>query len=527
VWVPLGVKKGGGRGASPFRCHGTVAVSRRAVTVDVTKEKGDTVLDCLMEADSVPSEQQHLLFTMFNQCRDWDQLARLCAIKDIDPDVDAKLAKVSSAKVKAAWMSRPGRTTEQMAAAVRGERRISVLEAMAASTAEPDLLLTMLNAGRSLRVAIAALNNENASEAAQAAAGKVIGEQLRDGSSRNQRRDALNAVSSHPAALAAVGSATSDPELLAMASELETMTPRLAAHIVEAGITAPLAALRDHIGSGAIGQADWNYSYRIQSRWTPIMTVISAVASSVWLDDATADAILAALHATEEVIGQNKKTDYVTQAITAIEARAASVGLLAAARSGTQAEVEAAMARSANMPYANSLSQMLHIEVSARTDLPLATRQRAISRVSTWSIIGAPQQYPMPLVVFTIVSQSYYVHGQQLVTAIRDSGHVGWEDELRNLLKQARAEKVQKLADVIAAGMLNSDLVDIDLVMSMPVSFLHTHRGPAADKILAEYFLEHLPGNVRLWEELEKLAPKFPGTVADLVAVARAATGTG
>lgn len=108
------------------------------------------------------------------QHKDVALLTTLASRPDLPQDVLAALAKEPHAKVRVAYLSRPDRTPEELAAAVAKEKRVTVLTAVAESSEASAGLLQALGQVENAKVRRALLENPNtpkptAKEALQAA----------------------------------------------------------------------------------------------------------------------------------------------------------------------------------------------------------------------------------------------------------------------------------------------------------------------------------------------------------------------
>jgi hypothetical protein len=85
---------------------------------------------------------------------------------DLDPAVDEMAAASDKAKVKSAWLSRPGRSAEELTTLIKAEKRASVLIAVAESdNTTPELLEAMARDPR-ITVAEAVVRSSRANDAA-------------------------------------------------------------------------------------------------------------------------------------------------------------------------------------------------------------------------------------------------------------------------------------------------------------------------------------------------------------------------
>lgn len=88
----------------------------------------------LLDTPEVPAVLQSRMLEWGTQHRDNALLKTLAAHPDLSPEVDDRLADISAARVRAAWLQRPDRDPEVVAAAIRDEKRISVLTGLAQQT---------------------------------------------------------------------------------------------------------------------------------------------------------------------------------------------------------------------------------------------------------------------------------------------------------------------------------------------------------------------------------------------------------
>lgn len=115
----------------------------------------------------VPAEVLRRAFVVARSAGDENLLAMVARQPQLPDDVDAEIAKLTSAKVRSAWLQRPGRTTEEMADAIRKEKRAGVLAIVAESAAAPAELFEQLVIDGRRSVCLAVLRNESAPLAAR------------------------------------------------------------------------------------------------------------------------------------------------------------------------------------------------------------------------------------------------------------------------------------------------------------------------------------------------------------------------
>lgn len=97
-------------------------------------------------------------------------LVSMASRSDLSSASEKTLSKVSIAKVKAAWMSRPGLSADQITLLLKGEKRATVLAAIAASELASSTLLSALAEDPRPTVAWAILRNSKTHSAARAKA---------------------------------------------------------------------------------------------------------------------------------------------------------------------------------------------------------------------------------------------------------------------------------------------------------------------------------------------------------------------
>ncbi len=98
------------------------------------------VLNLLLAQPQLGIELQRRIYNHGSETRDHHLLARLAGHPELQAEVDASLGAVNSAIVRIAWVSRKGRTVEQIAEMVRSEKRVTVLLALVEAEGLPDEL---------------------------------------------------------------------------------------------------------------------------------------------------------------------------------------------------------------------------------------------------------------------------------------------------------------------------------------------------------------------------------------------------
>ncbi|MFM7088955.1 MAG: hypothetical protein ACKOW9_05515 [Candidatus Paceibacterota bacterium] len=92
----------------------------------------------LLKTPLLDLQSQKRVYQFANSKNESNLLTRLAAYPDLHPEVDTLLRSSKLASVKSAWASRPNRSPEDLAAMVKGEKRVSILSALAKATDLPN-----------------------------------------------------------------------------------------------------------------------------------------------------------------------------------------------------------------------------------------------------------------------------------------------------------------------------------------------------------------------------------------------------
>ena len=111
----------------------------------IPSDTQDAILKFCLKASAGP-EAEGILISMASR-------------SDLSPASEKILSKVTTAKVKATWMSRPGLSADQISVLLKGEKRATVLAAIAASEQASTTLLSALAEDPRPTVAWAILRN--------------------------------------------------------------------------------------------------------------------------------------------------------------------------------------------------------------------------------------------------------------------------------------------------------------------------------------------------------------------------------
>lgn len=98
------------------------------------------IYSTLLTRPGLPETLQRRIFAFGKANKNYDLLITLANYADLASSVDASLRTVSQAKVRIAWLTRPGRTPSEIAKATTGEKRVSTLTSVLQSgTLAPNL----------------------------------------------------------------------------------------------------------------------------------------------------------------------------------------------------------------------------------------------------------------------------------------------------------------------------------------------------------------------------------------------------
>jgi hypothetical protein len=123
----------------------------------------DSVFIQVLGADpSLPTDVLRSAFVCATEMKSEHLFVALATRADLPSDMDAEIAAMPGARVRSAWLSRPGRTAEELEQHIKKEKRATILAAIASSEhATPDVLIQISSDTRRA-VVEAVLSNENA-----------------------------------------------------------------------------------------------------------------------------------------------------------------------------------------------------------------------------------------------------------------------------------------------------------------------------------------------------------------------------
>jgi hypothetical protein len=129
-----------------------------------------------MVIPNLPVDTQQRLFDLFQRSNNVAGLSRLAALPDLAPEVDAKIAQVTIGTVRAKWMSRPGRPSEDVYANLKREQRVGVLVELVDVDLEQETYEVIAKANKSHTLALAILKDDKPGKRAREIAARNLGE---------------------------------------------------------------------------------------------------------------------------------------------------------------------------------------------------------------------------------------------------------------------------------------------------------------------------------------------------------------
>jgi hypothetical protein len=130
----------------------------------------------LLEGDPTSPHVQERVFEQADKHGDHKLLAALARLDGLCPEVDRRIAAISSAAVLSAWLERDGHDQQALASLVETEKRVTVLEVIAAKLdLDDDVYATIASRGHH-RTCLVLLQNESVSQDVRCEAAKVVAE---------------------------------------------------------------------------------------------------------------------------------------------------------------------------------------------------------------------------------------------------------------------------------------------------------------------------------------------------------------
>lgn len=123
----------------------------------------------------LPKEVQEKLFRFFKRHDSTSGLVRLASLEDLDSEIDDMIAEVNVGVVRAKWISRPGRSKESIAENLKREKRVGVLVELVGSDLGEETYEMIAKANKSHTLAIAILKSDKPGDKARQTAAAHLG----------------------------------------------------------------------------------------------------------------------------------------------------------------------------------------------------------------------------------------------------------------------------------------------------------------------------------------------------------------
>ena len=130
--------------------------------------------NAVITLDSMTPQQQLAAYHVGMKAADDDILVQLLGRPDLDTEVETLLLGHKSARVIAAWFSRVGRNVEDVERQVKREKRIGVLESIAAQPAMSDVVYEVCAQSNHARVAAVLIDNDDVPQAFRRSAARTL-----------------------------------------------------------------------------------------------------------------------------------------------------------------------------------------------------------------------------------------------------------------------------------------------------------------------------------------------------------------
>jgi len=498
----------------------------------------------LLELDELPPATQDKLFELLERHKDYDALARMCALANLSDSVDERLGAIGAAQVRSAWVSRPGRDPAEVHASLRREKRVGVLTALAEmELSDPALYAVIAEANSSPTVATALLLSPHATVQAR----KVAAQRLARAADENKRveLDRVRAeVVSDLEVLTAFAGVASGPATLAVAMLADDLDDGTAT-----GLVGRLDALLSATAAEVVDPQrtfEWRQTQQLRHAANVLTGLYESALTRSWVTAEHRSTMAATLTRAAATVaswaranGSNNwtVTDFATAA-KAWETLAAGAGNPAATGGSRAAELTTAARDARTKDDAtqllttlrsngeNALTQLVVRELMVNPHLDVESRLEA-AREFRWSyrlfMNSEFTNYPIETWVAAALVNPYLLN----LSAVDATGRGPEFAALMvgNVLHAARPELLA--AQMAAAHMLDGQLV-LELPAGLVWSLLESDETPRSlRRDVAEFIRQQIESDpVTTWEMFDSMAATYAGTLPQLVAVCRAATGT-
>lgn len=472
------------------------------------------MLDTILAATEVAPDLQHSLYELYTRNGDDHGLAGMCAIPNLLPELDTKLAKCNQVTVRRAWVLRPGRDLETVKAMLVREKRVAMLVELAGFELPDELYRQILAANTSPKVAMAlALNTKVPdairTEAIAAASGhaKLSAEQLRQIVELTVSLGIEAVLLEHAVNL----------KLLERAVITDDATPAGVANL-----TTRLTAHADEIGA-EVRVSRW-VPYQTRDRLDLWLHVAGLAIAADWCNDTLLKAVTELSGTLEAVCAASVGTSRFESFKRQLEAREQSQDgtiegwLRSAAVLRSEDEVQALVAAMSAVPDTRRIPIIRELMANPRLGVPsqvLAFRavSSATARRQLFKGIAAPR--------LTTQAQAALVLG----------GYLDPRSEAVAGLVVEHLDEVPYGAASVVVTLLQSGHLTDEMLLALPCETVHRITAGATTTVVSvairrrigDVLAAQLAGQpATVLEQFRQLAPSFSASIAALIATCKA-----
>jgi len=135
----------------------------------------EDLFNLILEDPNMGYDSQKRLYEYGFERKDYDLLTKLALHSNLDDSIDLLLSKIDAVSVRAAWVAKPGRSTDEILAMISKEKRINVLTNLLSNPDIPeDIFKKVLQGTVSKKFAYTVFDNESLSSELRFLASKKI-----------------------------------------------------------------------------------------------------------------------------------------------------------------------------------------------------------------------------------------------------------------------------------------------------------------------------------------------------------------
>jgi len=470
------------------------------------------MLATLLAAGELPLQVQRRLFDALDATKDFPGLAQLCHLADLDPEIDDKLAKVPNAKVRSAWLTRPGRKVEEVTAMVAKERRVTVLAELAALDVSVPGFFDPLAANDHHRVQFALVMNPAAPLEVRNRAGRTLCARSSELSWEKQHR-LVELWSTHPELCSGPLEVAGEGRMMRVLMLAPSASPKAVANVVR--------YIR-HLASDVVSVAAANPSrWAVESRVALLCEIAQLALTAAWCDepsrqmvvDTVASVVASPAHA---AVGRSHQVELDAIVNHLVDDDSDLMGeLVAAAACAADEDLPKLFAQLHSLP--DSRAHRVLLEVLRNDSLSVASQLETIAHMP-WR-----QRRELASVGF----------GDKVECALVLAGvAANRRPEVLELVLANLPTMDPSSASKVVTHLVCENVLDADQLLALPCQLLHSTlvprigHVPAADAV-ARRVGQRLAAELAeepevVWTQFRTLAPGFAGSTAQLLEVCRA-----